>query len=102
MNRIDISRFFGLALAVLLTACGGDNVQIDTPRTAALSQADVPAASDNATADPAAFAPAGIRVASASMPQPDCAADGCKDLRIVDGNAEAFRYQAMHADASPL
>jgi hypothetical protein len=104
MNRYHLARFLGLGLAVLLTACGGDNVQIDTPRTAAMSLADVPATpSDEAAANPAAGAPAGIQVASASMPQPDCAADGCKGLRIVDANAEAFRYQAMqHADATQL
>jgi hypothetical protein len=26
---------------------------------------------------------------------PDCAADGCKSLRIIDANAEAYRYEAM-------
>ena len=32
-------------------------------------------------------------------PAPDCAADGCADLRIIDGNAEAFRLDAMRRAA---
>jgi hypothetical protein len=31
---------------------------------------------------------------------PDCAADGCKGLRIIDANAEAFRYEAMRRAAA--
>jgi hypothetical protein len=34
------------------------------------------------------------------MPAPDCAADGCKGLRIIDGNAEASRYDAMRRAAA--
>lgn len=83
-----------LACAALLSACGGDNVQIALPRTTAMTQSGVPAA-------PQAGAPVATQLASAHMPQPDCAADGCKGLRIIDANAEAFRYQAMQrADGS--
>jgi hypothetical protein len=32
---------------------------------------------------------------TATTPAPDCAADGCKGLRIIDANAEAYRYKAM-------
>jgi hypothetical protein len=34
------------------------------------------------------------------MPAPDCAADGCKSLRIIDANAEAYRYDAMRRAAA--
>jgi hypothetical protein len=34
------------------------------------------------------------------MPLPDCAADGCKSLRIIDGNAEAYRYDAQRRAAA--
>src|SRR5438067_794968 len=91
-----------LSLAVLLSACGGDNVQIDTPTTAAMTQANVPAAAQaDAPAAAQAGAPVAIQVASASMPQPDCIADGCKGLRIIDANAETFRYQAMQNPGVP-
>jgi len=28
------------------------------------------------------------------MPAPDCAVEGCASLRIIDGNAEAWRIDA--------
>jgi hypothetical protein len=34
------------------------------------------------------------------MPAPDCAADGCQGLRIIDANAEAYRYDAMRRAAA--
>jgi hypothetical protein len=34
------------------------------------------------------------------MPAPDCAADGCQGLRIIDANAEAYRYDAMRRAAN--
>jgi hypothetical protein len=34
------------------------------------------------------------------MPLPDCAAEGCKSLRIIDANAEAYRYEAMRRAAA--
>jgi hypothetical protein len=37
---------------------------------------------------------------SANSPAPDCAADGCKSLRIIDANAEAYRYEAMRRAAA--
>jgi hypothetical protein len=70
-----------VSLATLLAACGS-GAQIDQPvQTAAM------------TGSAAA-------VASANSPAPDCAADGCKSLRIIDANAEAFRYEAMRRAAA--
>jgi hypothetical protein len=70
-----------VSLATLLAACGS-GAQIDQPvQTAAM------------TGSAAA-------VASANSPTPDCAADGCKSLRIIDANAEAFRYEAMRRAAA--
>lgn len=31
----------------------------------------------------------------ANMPAPDCAPQNCAGLRIIDGNAEAYRVDAM-------
>jgi hypothetical protein len=38
--------------------------------------------------------------AATTMPAPDCAADGCQGLRIIDANAEAYRYDAMRRAAA--
>jgi hypothetical protein len=86
------------SLATLLSACG-IGAQTDLPtQTAASIQADVGAAAV-AQGTTVAAMQATIQVASAAMPAPDCAADGCTGLRIIDGNAEAARYAAMqHGD----
>lgn len=81
MKTIAFRTVLGLSLAPLLAACGS-GAQIDQPtRTAALM----------GTA---------AQVASANTPAPDCAADGCKGLRIIDANAEAYRYEAMRRAAA--
>jgi hypothetical protein len=90
-----------LGLAVLLAACGGGEpgqsaesavaVQPGSPVQAA-TLAGVAAADQTG-------APVAPRVA-ANMPVPDCAADGCKSLRIIDANAEAYRYEAMRRAAA--
>lgn len=38
-------------------------------------------------------------VMSANNPAPDCAAEGCGSLRIIDGNAEAWRVDAQRRAA---
>jgi len=68
-----------LACAILLAACGSGNQADPTTRTAALV-ATVPAA---------------------NMPVPDCAADNCRGLRIIDANAEAYRHDAAVRAADP-
>jgi hypothetical protein len=86
MKLFNIRNAFGLCLVTLLAACGAGN-EIGAPnQTAAMIETNVGAQ--------AAAAP---QVANAAMPTPDCAADGCKGLRIIDANAEAYRYQAMRA-----
>jgi len=91
MKFFTLRNAFGLSLAVLLAACGVGNETGVPTQTAAMIQTNVGAP----TAAPQA------QVASAAMPAPDCAADGCKGLRIIDGNAEAYRYQAMQHAAAP-
>lgn len=79
-----------IALATLLTACGGSYPQTDAPaQTAALVQ----------RVDVAANQPAQAQ-AQAQHPAPDCAPEGCKGLRIIDGNAEAYRIDAMRRKAA--
>ena len=90
-----------LLLTVSLAACGGQ-YDIDTSvQTAAATT--VGSAAPETIAVPAAAEPAPlaantgaarITVASATMPAPDCAVEGCASLRIIDGNAEAWRIDA--------
>lgn len=84
-----------LALAALLAACGGG--QADEPvRTAAAFQSGSAA---QVAVQPGSSTQVPAQVAS-NMPAPDCAADGCKRLRIIDGNAEAYRYDAIRRAAA--
>jgi hypothetical protein len=73
-----------LVVAVILAACGGG--QADQPTQTA---AAVLVSGQSGTAAQVA----------AAMPAPDCAADGCKSPRIIDANAEAYRYDAMRRGA---
>ena len=81
MKISAIRTVIAVSLATLLAACGS-GAQIDQPvQTAAMTGS-------------------AALVASANSPAPDCAADGCKGLRIIDANAEAFRYEAMRRAAA--
>ena len=106
MNIQFSYRAFGLVLPVLLAACGVGNPSDVQLRTAATIETRVQAAdataSANAVTAAAAAAPAAtVPTLAANMPQPDCVADGCKGLRIIDANAEAFRYAALHRADAP-
>jgi len=82
MKFLSLNTISALSLASLLAACGG--YQPDEPVQAA--------------------APVPTRVATtgvSSVPTPDCAVDGCKGLRIIDANAEAYRYDAMRRAEAP-
>jgi hypothetical protein len=102
-----------IALAVLLAACGGGQADQSADLAVAMQSgsgaqpgspaggqvgAQVGAQASAQTAAPAS-APAVAQVA-ANMPLPDCAAEGCRGLRIIDGNAEAYRYEAMRRAAA--
>lgn len=69
--------------AVVLSACGGGVVDISSAplQTAAVATHAVDLSVDAASVG--------------QTPAPDCAADNCAGLRIIDGNAEAFRLDAM-------
>jgi ABC-type glycerol-3-phosphate transport system substrate-binding protein len=83
MKTFAFRTALGLSLATVLAACGS-GAQVDQPtQTAAMI----------ATAN-------GVQTATANTPAPDCAADGCKSLRIIDANAEAYRYEAMRRAAA--
>lgn len=73
-----------LILTSLLAACGG---QYDIEPGVQTAMSAVTVGAPQAAADIAT-------VATATMPAPDCAAEGCASLRIIDGNAEAWRIDA--------
>lgn len=69
-------------MAATLSACGGAVPEPDVPvsRTAAVVHGVDLSVDSSATG---------------RTPAPDCAAEGCNGLRIIDGNAEAYRIDAM-------
>jgi hypothetical protein len=107
MNFSSLRTLTAIALTALLTACGAG--QPETPsmsKTAASVQSDViPAMGPTSTAAAAnvsasaGTAPA-IAATGPNMPTPDCAAEACAGLRIIDGNAEAYRLDAMRRAAA--
>ncbi len=102
MNFSSFRTVSVIALSALLTACGAG--QQDTQIF--VQQAPMQLAS---TVHSTAAAPAGTGNGGAAMavaangpnsPVPDCAAEGCASLRIIDGNAEAYRIDAMRRAAA--
>jgi hypothetical protein len=88
MKLTVIRTAFGLTFAALLAACGASTTTEQPTLTAGLVQ------TVNGTAQPV------TTVATATMPAPDCADQGCRGLRIIDANAEAYRYDAMRRAAA--
>ena len=80
-----LRHLFALSLAGALTGCGGQ-YDIDPAMSLAATTAVAPAVTVPATAASA--------LASGTMPVPDCAPEDCAGLRIIDGNAEAWRIDA--------
>jgi hypothetical protein len=101
MKLYAIRSVSALCLAALFAACGGGQADQPAQTTTAVqfgSGAQVTAQASTPAADRTG-APVAPQVA-ANMPTPDCAADGCKSLRIIDANAEAYRYDAMRRAAA--
>lgn len=78
-----------ISILALLTACGGADFPADaTSGSAAVGGNGIPATASTKTALAA-------MPASSQQPLPDCHREGCAGLRIIDGNAEAYRIDAM-------
>ncbi len=78
MKFFNLRTAFVTLFAVILTACGGENMNpSDTGRPDQLSAS----------------------LASSSAPLPDCAPEACKQPRIIDGLAEEFRAGAVARSA---
>lgn len=103
--NISFRTIAAIALTTLLGACGAGQQETQMPMTLGSAvQSDLNVAtSAAATAAAPAAVPTGPAVAAASGPNnpiPDCAAEGCGSLRIIDGNAEAYRIDAMRRAAA--
>jgi hypothetical protein len=86
MTKHSLSKVLAaLALFSALSACGGGD-----------AAAPVPTATR--TAAPKLISSTSQAGVTAAMPAPDCAPEGCKGLRIIDGNAEAWRADAAKRD----
>jgi hypothetical protein len=57
------------------------------------------AGSDSAAVAAIVPAPANRAIAG-QAPQPDCAPEGCRGLRIIDANAEEYRLKAQRLAAA--
>ena len=109
MKLLTLRTLFALSLAALLAACGGPQDELPTQTAASIqtgsatTSVNVSAAtSTGSTGAATTGTAAAVPTASATMPQPDCAAEGCNGLRIIDANAEAWRYAAMQRAAADV
>jgi hypothetical protein len=115
MKILTFRTLSALTLAALLAACGGPQDELATQTAASIQTGSATTSVPVSGAGAAATAtgstggmgsvgadvtgPAAVPTASASMPQPDCALEGCSGPRIIDANAEAWRYAAMQRNA---
>jgi len=98
---ISYRTFAAIALTTLLTACGAGQQETQTSMTLGSAvQSDLTVAASAATVPAASTGPAVAPAAGPNNPTPDCAAEGCASLRIIDGNAEAYRVDAMRRAAA--
>jgi hypothetical protein len=79
-----IRNLLPIAIATLLTACGGSNITDAPDQTV-----QVAAVMEHLDATGPATPP------SASDPQPDCAAEGCNAVRVIDENLEVAHLAAV-------
>ncbi|MFC5462380.1 hypothetical protein [Massilia niabensis] len=89
MNLRAFRSILTVSILALLTACGGADLPSDTMSpSAALASNGSPATASLKTSVSAMPVAGG-------QPLPDCHPEGCAGLRIIDGNAEAYRIDAM-------
>lgn len=103
--NISLRTIAAIALTTLLTACGAGQQETQTSMTLGSAvQSDLGVAATATAAVSSAAVSTGPAVAAAAAgpnnPAPDCAAEGCRSLRIIDGNAEAYRIDALRRAAA--
>lgn len=82
-------------LLSLLTACGGSALDAGSPVAESTTLARP--VMDASAAEIAAIEPP---PSNDQVPTADCQPENCQGLRIIDGNAEAFRFDAMSRSAA--
>jgi hypothetical protein len=108
MKFLTLRSLSAFCLAAVLAACGGPQDELPTQSAASIqtgsstTSVSVSATGAGATTGTTDAASTTVPTASATMPQPDCAAEGCNAPRIIDGNAEAWRYAAMQRAAGEV
>jgi hypothetical protein len=120
MNTPSIRSLLALSVAALLGACGGNLESTPTVQTAAMVQTSLYVSAASAGTQGSAVPAPGAQLPSAQLPsaqalsaqiaaaaqaaddgpQPDCAPQGCKALRIIDANAEMYRLEAQRRAAA--
>lgn len=89
MNLRAFRSILTVSILALLTACGGAELPPEgVGQNAALASNGSPATASLKTSLAAMPVTGG-------QPLPDCQPEGCAGLRIIDGNAEAYRIDAM-------
>ncbi|MCD2518901.1 hypothetical protein LQ564_21615 [Massilia sp. G4R7] len=99
MKFFSLRTVTAIVLTALLTACGAGQQDAAMPTQLAASTVISAPVTTPVSAVPATGA-AAVAATVPNMPAPDCAAEGCNSLRIIDGNAEAFRIDAMRRAAA--
>ena len=74
-----------IAIAALLTACGGTNPDTNAPEQSVQTAAVMEHVDVTGPATPP----------PANGPQPDCAAEGCNTPRVIDENLEVAHLAAL-------
>lgn len=98
--NISFRTIAAIALTTLLTACGAGQQETQMSMTLGSAvQSDLGVAAGATPAAPST-GPAVAAATGPNNPTPDCAAEGCGRLRIIDGNAEAYRIDAMRRAAA--
>lgn len=98
MNLATIRTIITASLLALLTACGAGapTGAIDASAAVKVATTASGASAFQATSAQAALP---VQAVTAQQPLPDCQPENCAGLRIIDGNAEAFRIDAMRRAA---
>ena len=100
MNFSSFRTLTAIAISALLTACGAGQQEAAAPAQLASTVISAPADTPVSAAPAATAAASAVAAVGPNMPAPDCAAEGCASLRIIDGNAEAYRIDATRRAAS--
>ncbi|HEX9174227.1 MAG TPA: hypothetical protein VF861_16380 [Telluria sp.] len=93
MKLFAIRSAAAATLLGLLTACGGSG--LDAAPSVADGTALAPPVMDARPAAQELLSGMQPPPSNDQVPTPDCQSDNCQGLRVIDGNAEAYRFGAI-------